>query len=238
MKKVLALVVFDAFSFSATLYSNAAAQTATMNDGFDSYPAEQWAEGSTQGNWHVGFNGYGSVGITQPSRKNPNKVHYQKPLAATSPGETHSSMVVSTPVYNGVDYTVSLRTVKQLRTGSAPNPWEVAWVVWGYSDYLHFYYFVPKPNGIELGKVHPSYPGGQRFLRTSNTPQAAVGSWHTVRVRQAGSVIDVWLNGTPVVSGLRDDPGPAGEAHYASGRVGMYNEDAHVHFDDVRVAST
>jgi hypothetical protein len=53
-----------------------------------------------------------------------------------------------------------------------------------------------------------------------------------------GNVMDLWLDGRRVVSGLRDEPGPAGDAYYPSGRVGMYNEDARAYFDDVRAAST
>ena len=231
-------LAFTALLLAAAPYSSAQPQAGRLSDGFDSYPAGQWPEGSTRGNWRVDFSGFGSVGIVRPSSSSSNKVHYQEPLAATSPGETHASLVTSAPVFDGVDYTVRVRTVKQLRTGSAPNPWEVAWVVWGYADDRHFYYFVPKPNGVELGKAHPGYPGGQRFLYTSGSPRAAVGSWHTVRVRQVGNVIDVWLDGRRVVSGLRDEPGPAGDAYYPSGRVGMYNEDARAYFDDVRAAST
>ena len=236
MNEALALVAFTTLLLAAASYSGA--QAACLSDGFGSYPLGRWVEPSAHRDWRVDFEGFGSVGVERTSRASSNRVHYQRPLASATPGETHASMVTSAPAFDGVDYTARLRTVEQLRTGSAPNPWEVAWVVWGHADDRHFYYFVAKPNGVELGKAHPGYPGGQRFLYTSSTPQAAVGSWHTVRVRQVGNVTDVWLDGRRVVSGLRDNPGPAGDAPYLSGRVGMYNEDAHVQFDDVRVAST
>lgn len=214
------------------------AQAASLTSDFQSYPTGTWAEGGTYGKWYVEYNGYGSVGIAKPSSLYTNKVHYQKPMTSTTPGETHASMVVSTQTFNGVDLTMRVKTVKQLRQGSLPNNWEVAWVVWGHSDDDHFYYFIPKPDGIEMGKVHPDYPGMQRYLVTASSPDTPVGTWNKVRVRQVGGTIDVWLNGTQVIKGFRDTGGPARDAAYLSGRVGMYNEDAHVYFDDVSAVST
>jgi len=62
------------------------------------------------------------------------------PKASTSPGETHSALMLSQAVFGG-DFTfgASVLTDQQLRVNSAPNPWETAWVVWDYTDNDHFY---------------------------------------------------------------------------------------------------
>ena len=121
-----------------------------------------------------------------------------------------------------------MRTVRQLRTGTAPNPWEVGWTLWHQTDNTHFYYFILKPNGWELGKADPAYAGAQRFLATGGqvfSPSA----WHTVRVRQVGSAMTVWVDGSPVAS-FTDNERP-----YTNGAFGLYNEDAEVHFDEVHI---
>lgn len=207
-----------------------------LRDDFESYPAGVWSEGDTRGPWYVRYDGYGGVGVRTSSTDT--KYHYQKPMASAAPGETHASMVLSTKTFAGVDMSLRQQTAKQLRTGSAPNPWEVAWVVWGYRDDSHFYYFVFKPNGIELGKAHPGYPGAQRFLYTAPNPRMSIGEWDKVRVRQVGATIDVWVDGVRVVKGFVDSPGPAGDRPYTRGRIGMYNEDSSVRFDNVRAVST
>ena len=234
---LVAVSVMTAAAVGGTSFvKDADAHDRRLADGFEHYPASTWAEGSTHGPWQVDYNGYGGVGIG--ARPTGTKYHYQKPMAATAPGETHASMIVSTKRFAGVDMTLRQKTVRQLRTGSEQNPWEVAWVVWGYRDDLHFYYFIFKTNGIELGKVHPGYPGAQRYLYTSSRPRMTIGRWNTIRVRQVGTTIDVWVDGVRVVRGLVDSPGPAGDQPYTTGKIGMYNEDAYVRFDDLSAVST
>ena len=104
------------------------------------------------------------------------------PWPATSPAETHASLVTGPVAVGDMTLEVSSTTTRQLRTGSAPNPWEVAWVLWHYSDNVHFYYFVAKPNGWELGKADPAYPGAQRFLATGSSPSFPIGPWYRVRM--------------------------------------------------------
>ena len=64
---------------------------------------------------------------------------------------------------------------------SKPNPWEVGWLLWCFSpDPTHpydpsptsnsnfrFYALCLKPNGWEVSKQDPAYPGGQRFLKSN-----------------------------------------------------------------------
>ena len=62
------------------------------------------------------------------------------PLASTSPDETHAALVVSQQSFTNVRFSAGFQTIEQLRTGSAPNPWESAWAVFDYQDNTHFYY--------------------------------------------------------------------------------------------------
>ena len=73
------------------------------------------------------FTGYGSV-------TEENGTVSLAPMISTQPGETHSALSVSQKEIAG-DYeiTFDVTTHTQLRTGSAPNPWEVAWFAFGYN---------------------------------------------------------------------------------------------------------
>ncbi len=72
----------------------------------------------------------------------------------------------------------------------------------------------------------------------NTNPKMTIGTWNTIRVRQVNATIDVWVNGFQVISGLVDSPGPAGDQPYTTGKIGMYNEDAYVNFDNVKAKST
>jgi len=184
-----------------------------------------WADGSGHGRWLSTYNGYGYNGIGLDGTH----VLVEQPKVSTSADETHASLVTTKRSYGDTDMTVRSRTVRQLRQRSGANAWEVAWTLWHHTDDTHFYYLVLKPNGWELGKEDPAYPGAQRYLRTGSSPTFAVGDWHTMRIRQVGNVITVWGDGQKLTS-FTDKQRP-----YATGHVGLYNEDALVHFDTVRV---
>jgi hypothetical protein len=149
------------------------------------------------------------------------------PKASTSPNETHAAMVVSRTGFSNVRFSGGVQTIKQLRTGSAPNPWETAWVVFGYTDDLHFYYLAFKTNGWELGKVDPLYPGAQRYLADTSSPSFPVGSQHSFSIQQDNNVISVTIDGK-LITTFTDNEHP-----YLSGKVGFYTEDATVAFDNV-----
>jgi hypothetical protein len=181
-----------------------------------------WAEGSRHGPWRVVFTGFGVVdGAGGQVRLFP------KPPAAGSP-DTHAGLVVSQDSCDDVVLSARLRTQQQLRT-PRPNPWEVAWLGWHYTAPGRFYSLVLKPNGWELTKQDASYPGGQRFLATGDSPTFAVGSWHDASVVQSGDVIKVSADGRLLAS-FTDTERP-----YTSGRVGLYTEDARVTFDQVQI---
>ncbi|HUQ38588.1 MAG TPA: family 16 glycoside hydrolase [Acidimicrobiales bacterium] len=197
-----------------------------LAEDFERIPEGTWFDGGTYGQWRSVYNGYGRNAIEQDGPRG--RVLTLSPLASSQPAETHGALAVSTTRISGdIDLTATMQTVQQLRT-PAPNAWEVPWLLWNHSDDTHFYYVVLKPNGVELGKEDPAYPGAQRFLATSATPGFAVGAWHTVRVVQRGTTITVWGNGQQLLQ-FTDTERP-----YTAGSVGLYSEDATVRFGDVR----
>lgn len=177
--------------------------------------------------WTQVYNGYGQI-------LNENGVLSMAPKASTQPSETHAPLVMNSTSWGDYSFTVRMNTVSQLRTGSTPNAWEVGWVLFRMQDAGHSYYFVQKPNGIELGKYIPEAPY-QYFLATAETPKLALGTWNTYKVILKGANIKILINGTQVIN--YTDPGPAGGKGplWLSGKIGLYNEDAHVHYDDVVV---
>ena len=199
-----------------------------LSDGFEGYPVQvAWPDGSLHGLWTAVYNGYGTTNVVSDASAG-SKTLQEKPNASTSPGETHAGLVTSVARFGDMDATVRYKTVQQLRTPT-PNKWEVGWVLWHHTDDTHFYYFVAKPNGWELGKEDPAYPGAQRYLATGSNVTFPIHTWYTVRVRQVASTITVWVNGTQIVS-FTDTQRP-----YTLGSVGLYNEDSQVRFDSVTV---
>lgn len=195
-----------------------------LRDGFDALPAGvPWQDGTAHGAWRAIYDGYGT---TEVKRRNRGNVLVERPKTATRRNETHGSLVTTRASFDSVNMRLQMRTQRQLRT--PPNPWEAAWLLWAFQDNTHFYYVILKPNGWELGKEDPAYPGAQRFLATGEKP-FAVGRWHHLRVRQVDNVITVWANGKQLVT-YRDVERP-----YSGGSVGLYTEDAKVQFRNLIV---
>lgn len=198
----------------------AAPAAASQSPNLRSITAGSWTDGDNFGAWRVVFAGYGSVTSSRNSIS-------LSPKAAAEPGATHAGLVVSQQAFTSTKLVVNatLTTSAQLRTGSAPNPWEVGWLVWDYQDNEHFTYAIAKPNGWELGKRDPAYPGGQRFLATGSDITVPVGTpakFTVVRTVAAnGSTVTILkLQGVKVAT-FTDTERP-----YTSGSVGIYSEDA------------
>jgi hypothetical protein len=183
-----------------------------------------WAPGTVHGNLHTVFNGYGSVRVL----RNSSKVLNLTPKPSMSQNETHAALVTTMPTFEDFELTARMKTVRQLRE-RGPNAWEVGWVVWNYTDDDHFYYLTLKPNGWELGKADPAYPGAQRFLATGSDRTFPIGKWNSVRVRHIGHMVAVSANGETLVT-FTDDERP-----YTHGSIGLYAEDARANFDNISV---
>ncbi|MFD0384243.1 family 16 glycoside hydrolase [Streptomyces stramineus] len=172
------------------------------------------------GPWRSVFDGHGrNIGLHDGLELSPQLTKV--------PDETHAGLIVSTAEYGAMSFRSRMRTVAQLRTPE-PNPWEVPWLVWAYTDPEHFYYLTLKPNGWELGKRDPAYGGGQRFLATG-AGAYPVGEWSDVRVAQRGARMEVSVGGRGLVA-YEDKERP-----YTKGSVGVYTEDARVEFRDLSV---
>jgi hypothetical protein len=201
----------------------------TFVEDFSAMPAGPChPDGSTIGVWQFVYNGYGCNGFVA---SNSNTMLFEQPATSYSPDQTHGSLVIGPYISGDFTLQVSAATTRQLRANGAPNAWEVAWVLWHYTDDWHFYYFVPKPNGWELGKEDPAYPGAQRFLASGSSPTFPIGPWYRTRVVQSGQTIQVFVD-DQLITTFTDRQRP-----YSSGRVGLYNEDAEVYFDNVSVTT-
>ena len=185
-------------------------------------------DGSAFGPWTVVFDGYGCVSTLYLGSDH---LLALQPKTAMIPTETHSALTVGPRFSGPFNYDILYFNQAQLRTGSVPNPWEVGWVVWDYTDSNHFYYFIAKPNGWELGKRDPTYPGGQRNLISGTSVVFPIGQWNFVRVEQVKNKLTVYANGTKIVSYV-DKLNP-----YLSGQIGIYSEDALVYVTSVKVSS-
>lgn len=195
---------------------------AHFRENFAAYRAGVCArEGSRLGPWTVVFTGYGCVRVE--GRGRGRRLHADT-LASSRPSKP-MALLLTGPRFAAP---LVLRARLQTESRVGPGPWKAAWLVWGYADERHFYYFIPKPNGWELGKRDPAYPGGQRFLASGRSPAVPLGRWALVEIRQDEEhVISVRLDGRPIAS-VRDRERP-----YPAGRVALYVEGAHAHFADV-----
>jgi hypothetical protein len=219
------------FTFTTAAPALPPATTNTFSDDFSSYQKNVcFADGSSFGPWLAAFSGYGCIKTATDAG---GSYVEEAPKASASPSETHSSMILGPQFSGPINYALSILTVAQLRTGSAPNPWEVAWVAWNYADDVHFYYLALKTNGWELGKEDPAYPGAQRYLATGSNPVFPIGVRYDVRVSQDSSnVISVYVGGK-LLTTFTDLERP-----YTSGRIAFYNEDARVQLRSVAVNLT
>jgi hypothetical protein len=204
------------------------AHSATFTDDLSAYPKNVcFADGSTVGPWSVMFSGYGCIKIVASGGVN---WFDETPFASVAAAETHASLILAPTFTNPMTLSVNMNTVAQLRKNTPTNPWEVGWVFWHYSDNTHFYYFQIKPNGWELGKEDPAYPGAQRFLATGITPIFPIGKTYAIKVSvDAQNVTTIYVDNA-IITTFTDAERP-----YSSGKIGLYSEDAHVQFAKITV---
>jgi hypothetical protein len=222
-----------ALGFVGTGTANAAVLLA---EDFSGYAVgSTYNDGAIFGPWQVEYNGFGYAKIVDDGTGNHQ--FEQQPKVSTTPSETHAALTLSRQAYTPTKITSEFGTIAQTRTGSAPNPWEVAWLVWNYTDDDHFYSLNLKPNGWEFGKEDPAYPGSQRYLKTGSTPTFPIGTWAHVEVTQVVNAglptftVKVTANGvTTTLATFTDKQRP-----YLSGKVGMYNEDSRTWFGYMQV---
>ncbi|MBI2787057.1 MAG: DUF4082 domain-containing protein [Elusimicrobia bacterium] len=216
-----------AVSADATFTTAPSSPAVSFFDDFSSYtPDVCLVDGAVFGPWTSVFNGYGCTSVRTDGGRSWLE---ESPFASASSSETHAALVSGLSFASPMTLSADLRTTAQLRTGSPPNPWEAAWVVWDYADNAHFYYFIPKPDGWELGKADPAYPGGQRFLTTGSSPVFPIGGAYHVKIAQRQNVLSAFVDGV-LITTFTDAQRP-----YTSGRISLYTEDASARFTNVAV---
>jgi hypothetical protein len=239
-----ALLLLASSTTTALLLQQSALALDLLYDNFEG-PAYKIRDNQTSpnGKWFSKYNGFGASGtVNIPSlmatdRDRNNTVFYEEPKTSTSPNETHAALTLTTQAYEEVEMQLKVKTSKQLRQNSTPNPWEVAWIMWRYHDDWHHYYFIFKPTGVELGKKqNENRAEEQIFLYTANEPKLQIDEWTTWYIKMSGNDIEIWLKmadrSWQKVVNYHDDAPIVGP-----GSIGLYTEDAHVQFDDVYIAS-
>ena len=175
--------------------------------------------------WYIAYDGHGRAGQTSGSGATRITL---VPARAASPADTHAALALSRRSWGDLTAEIRVRTIRQLRRPH-PNPWEVGWILWHYRSNQHFCFIALKPNGWELGKEDPAYPGNQRFLATGSYPRFPIGRWYTVTVQQIRKVITVRVDGHHLVR-FTDTENP-----YQRGRVGLYTEDSAATFQPLAI---
>lgn len=184
--------------------------------------ADEWEEGQSYGQWRLAYHGHGSV-------SGDDEEVVMVPKSADSLDATHASLVLTNVnLADDIDFSVTLRTEDQVRK-DPPNAWEVGWVLWNYRNDEHFYALALKPNGWELSKQDPAYPGNQRFLASGDHPTFPLNEDHRARITQQGNTITVYAEDVRLAT-FTDEETP-----YYSGAVGLYTEDAEVRFRDLDI---
>jgi hypothetical protein len=237
------VLIFLALSITTTPSLRQPVLASDLYDNFEGTPYTiSDNQTSPNGKWYSKYNGFGASGTIPVTplttvADNNNTVFYEEPKTSTSPNETHAALTLTTETYEDVEMQLKVKTNEQLRQNSTPNPWEVAWIMWRFQDDWHHYYFIFKPNGVELGKKqNENQAEEQIFLYTANEPQLKINEWNTWRIKMSGNHIEIWLKVADgswlTVVDYHDDTPIVGP-----GNIGLYTEDAHVQFDDVYITS-
>ncbi len=236
------VLIFLALSTTTTLLLRQPVLALDLYDNFEGPPYTITDnQTSPNGKWFNKYNGFGASGtvIVTPlttNATNNNTVFFEEPKSSTNPNETHAALTLTTQTYEDVEMQLKVKTNEQLRQNSTPNPWEVAWIMWRFQDDWHHYYFIFKPNGVELGKKqNENQAEEQIFLYTANEPELKINEWNTWHIKMSGNHIEIWLKmadgSWQKVVDYHDNAPILGP-----GNIGLYTEDAHVQFDDVYLA--
>jgi glucose/arabinose dehydrogenase len=210
---------------SINLYDDFENATYTLTDG----------EISPDKKWRNIEGGQGSMGVRNDINNTNNGIFFISPRIAKSVAETFSGLATTTRNFSNFDLSVDVKTEKQTRENESPKPWETVWIFFRYADDFHYYWFILKPSGIELGKKDCDTCNnpfeGQVFLYTDEIPTLKLGEWSNWRIKAIGNNITIALNGTEVVEYTDSTMSPKLE----SGPIGIYAEGASVAVDNFRI---
>ena len=202
---------------------------------------------SPNGKWFHWYSGSklepGKQGV-RPADNNTGNVFFLEspsPLRQTSLKKTYSALTLSTESFQNFQLALDVRTVSQTRTSSTPNPWEVGWIFWHAVgngtdpiDRTHFYYFLVRTNGVEVGKYDGgTNPKSQKIIESKNYPnetsiKTELGKWQNWNIIVIDDRIIVKVNNVTAFD-IVDT------ASFDTGRFGLYNEDARTEFRNIYV---
>lgn len=178
-------------------------------------------------NWEVVYDGDGRVQFL-------NSGIFFQPRPPKHQQETVAALLVSrfTPRKNEYRLRVRYRVDRQLRpsegaSGSAPRPWEVFWLFWGYQEgrtptLKQTNYFIFKPNGVELGRAFEETD--QIFLSTADDPRLLMGKSYELVLTRIGEQVAIEIDGQPALKFTNRSWPQA--LYEANGKIGLYVEDA------------
>jgi hypothetical protein len=210
----------------------ATCSTGNLDDTFGSTYRLTDGQISPNGKWQNVYAGFGSTGVENVGGS---KVFFLKPKISTSPKDTQAALVKSTGTFCNYTIDFDINTVKQLRQNSPPNTWEAGWFIFRYTDNFHYYWFLIRSDGIELGKKDCDTCTdtfvGQQFLVTKAIPTLKVNTWHHWKLNVDGNHIQIFVDGNLVIDYI--DKGMTSQL--SSGAVAMYSEDAYVRYDNMHL---
>ena len=196
-------------------------------DNFSNYSFGCVSTGYTFGPWSVNTAGSGCIEVVS-SGTAVNSLLEEIPAVSGSPSVSHTSWVTG-PVFSGpISFSAAINTVAQLRTGSAPNSYEVSFMLWNFTGYDSYYGFVPGTSSWQLVKAGP----GQLFtiLATGTSPLISTGTFYNVNITQdISDNINVYMNGS-LVTVYQDTNTP-----FTSGYVVLGDQDAEGQFTNAEV---
>ncbi len=175
------------------------------------------------------FDGYGTV-AWDTGFKQLN----MSPQVSTQSSETHAALAVSqTSVHQPFKLSYTMKTNKQLRTGSDPNDWEVGWTVFGYKNDGKFKYLILKPSayGVEMGESLLN--DKQNFLYTSALSQDKfpINNDYKVDLSAQNNIITINVNGKQYVQYDVSNK----DILSTDGRYGFYTEDASIQVSNIKI---
>jgi len=199
---------------------------------------------SPNGKWKAVYTGYGTMGVATATTKSgaTNNYFFEHPKTSIHSNETRGSLATTTKAFSDFKMTIDMKTVKQLRQNSAPNPWETAWVFWHYTDAYHNYVLVLKTNGLEIQKKdnNKQCDHCQIYLFENHDFPVKLGQWQTITLRVTNSAsgtphIKVWVNGVKAADFVDNKIHQPNSPQLSHGYVGLYCEDSLVNFDNVNL---
>jgi hypothetical protein len=206
--------------------------TPTFSDNFDTPYVISDGQTSPDGKWKCVYNGYGKT-------ESINGTFHMYPQTVTSPSNTSACYASSIQVFKNFILDIDIRTNKQLRQGSPPYNWEVAWIFFRTSDATHSYDFLLKNQGWQFSKKdnYPTEtdPEHEIFPAGGPIPSVKIGQWQHVNIKAVDFRFTISVDGLTVMD--MTDP----DVHYpekmAQGTIGMYCEDSDVSFDNIKVTA-